>query len=62
LCRKINSSTLADKQLSKFIKQEQTSIIKQIEKEIKVVPKLLSQSLVSSWNDCFWLPIGAAMV
>jgi hypothetical protein len=35
LCRKINSSTLADKQLSKFIKQEQTSIIKQIEKKLK---------------------------
>jgi hypothetical protein len=52
LCKKINSSTLADKQLSKFIKQEQTSIIKQIEKEIKsCAKKLLSQSLVSSWND-----------
>jgi hypothetical protein len=41
LCRKKYSSTLADKQLSKFIKQEQTSIIKQIEKEIKVVPKTI---------------------
>jgi hypothetical protein len=62
LCvKKINSSTLADKQLSKFIKQEQTSIIKQIEKEIKLCQKLLSQSLVSSWNDCFWITNGAAI-
>lgn len=63
LCiEKINSSTLADKQLSKFIKQEQTSILKQIEKEIKVVPKNYYRNLwLALGMSAFGLPIGVAI-
>jgi len=35
----INSSTLNETQLTKFIKQKQTSILKQIEKQLKIVTK-----------------------
>ncbi len=47
---KINSSTLTSKQLIKFIKKEQSSILKQIEKEHKIVPKNYYRNL--------WLPLG----
>lgn len=35
----INSSALSETELAKLIKQKQTSILKQLEKELKVVPK-----------------------
>ncbi len=57
---KINLSTLTGIQLTKLIKLEQTSILKQIEKEIKVVPKNYYRNL---WfvlgMTAFGLPIGA---
>ena len=35
----INSSTLTETQFTKFIKEKQTAILKQAEKEFKIVPK-----------------------
>jgi hypothetical protein len=55
----INSSTLTGNQQTKFIKQKQTSILKQIEKELKVVPKnyYLNLWMILGMSS-FGLPIG----
>ena len=59
---KINSSTLEEKHLTKFIKQEQTLILKQIEKEIKVVPKNYYRNLwLVLGMTTFGLPIGVSI-
>lgn len=58
---KINSSTLTGKQLTKLIKQEQNSILIQIEKELKVVPKNYYRNLwVVLGMTAFGLPIGVS--
>jgi hypothetical protein len=55
----INSSTLTGNQQTKFIKQKQTSILKQIEKELKVVPKNYYRNLwMILGMSSFGLPIG----
>lgn len=57
----INSSTLTETQLTKFIKQKQTSILKQVEKELKIVPKNHYRNLwMVLGMSAFGLPIGAA--
>ena len=57
----INSSTLTGTQLTKFIKQKQTSILKQVEKELKVVPKNYYRNLgLVLGMTAFGLPIGVA--
>ena len=59
---KINSSTLKDKQLIKFIKKEQSSILKQIAKEHKIVPKNYYRNLwLALGMSAFGLPIGVAL-
>jgi len=59
---KINSSTLKGKQLIKFIKKEQSSILKQIEKEHKIVPKNYYRNLwLALGMSAFGLPIGVAL-
>jgi len=59
---KINSSTLKGKQLMKFIKKEQSSILKQIEKERKIVPKNYYRNLwLALGMSAFGLPIGVAL-
>jgi hypothetical protein len=59
---KINSSTLKGKQLIKFIKKEQSSILKQIEKERKIVPKNYYRNLwLALGMSAFGLPIGVAL-
>lgn len=59
---KINSSTLTSKQLIKFIKKEQSSILKQIEKEHKIVPKNYYRNLwLALGMSAFGLPIGVAL-
>lgn len=58
---KINSSTLTVKALIKSIKEEQTSILKQIEKELKLVPKNYYRNLwLVLGMTVFGLPIGAS--
>lgn len=58
----INSSTLTAIQLTKFIKQKQTSILKQIEKELKIVPKNYYRNMWILFGfTAFGLPIGVAL-
>jgi len=55
----INSSTLNETQLTKFIKQKQTSILKQIEKQLKIVTKNYYRNLWMLFGfTAFGLPIG----
>ncbi|WP_316768156.1 hypothetical protein [Pedobacter frigiditerrae] len=57
----INSSTLTGNQLTKFITQKQTSLLKQIEKELKVVPKNHYRTLWMLFGFTgIGLPIGVA--
>lgn len=56
----INSPTLTEAQLTKFIKQKQSSILKQVEKELKIVPKNYYRNLWMLFGfTAFGLPIGA---
>ena len=55
----INSSTLKETQLRKLIKQNQTSILKQTEKELKIVPRNYYRNLWMLFGfTAFGLPIG----
>ena len=55
----INSSTLTETQLRKLIKQNQTSILKQTEKELKIVPRNYYRNLWMLFGfTAFGLPIG----
>ena len=57
----INSSTLNGKQLAKFIRKKQTSIITQIEKEYKIVPKNYYRNLwMIPGMVSFGVPVGLA--
>ncbi|WP_316785315.1 hypothetical protein [Pedobacter frigiditerrae] len=57
----INSSTLTGNQLTKLITQKQTSLLKQIEKELKVVPKNYYRNLWMLFGFTgIGLPIGVA--
>jgi len=57
----INSSTLTGNQLTKFITQKQASLLKQIEKELKVVPKNYYRNLWMLFGFTgIGLPIGVA--
>jgi hypothetical protein len=55
----INSSAHSESELKKFIKQKQSSILKQVEKELKVVPKNYYRNLWMLFGfTAFGLPIG----
>ncbi|TCC89324.1 hypothetical protein EZ428_16650 [Pedobacter frigiditerrae] len=57
----INSSPLTGNQLTKLLKQKQTEILKQIEKELKVVPKNHYRTLWMLFGmSGIGLPIGVA--
>ena len=57
--RNINSSTLMGSQLRKLIKENQTSILKQTQKELKIVPQNYYRNLwMLSGFTVFGLPIG----
>ncbi len=59
---KINASTLEGKQLCRFIKQEQTSLLRKIEKELKLVPKNYYRNMwMMLGMTAFGLPIGASI-
>ncbi|KHJ38098.1 hypothetical protein PBAC_16380 [Pedobacter glucosidilyticus] len=58
----INASTLTGSQLFKLIRQKQTSILKQIEKELKIVPINYYRNLWMIFGfTSFGLPIGVAI-
>lgn len=58
----INSSSITEKQLYKFIKQKQTIILKQIEKEFKIVTKNYHRNLWMLFGFTgFGMPIGVAI-
>jgi hypothetical protein len=57
----LNSSRLSGAQLTKLIKQKQTAILKQVEKELKIVPKNYYRTLwMVIGMSAFGLPIGVA--
>lgn len=57
----INSSTLTENQLTKLIKQKQTAILKQLEKEHKIVPKNYYRNMWMLLGfTAIGLPIGVA--
>ena len=56
----INSSTLPETQLAKLVKEKQTIILKQTEKELKIVPRNHYRNLWMLFGfTAFGLPIGA---
>lgn len=58
---KINTSTLTGAAFNKLIKQQQTAILKQTEKELKIVPKNYYRNLWMLLGfTSFGLPIGVA--
>lgn len=58
----INSSILTGKQLTKFIKQKQTLILQQIEKQLKIVPRNYYRNLWMLFGfTAFGLPIGVVL-
>ncbi len=58
----INSSLLLGNELRKFVKQKQTILLKQIEKELKVVPKNYYRNLwLALGMSAFGLPLGLAL-
>jgi H+/Cl- antiporter ClcA len=57
----INASTAANKEFKKLVKQAQTAIVKQVEKEHKIVPKNHYRNLWMLLGfTTFGLPIGLA--
>ncbi|UMY64682.1 MULTISPECIES: hypothetical protein [unclassified Flavobacterium] len=59
---KINASTLEGNQLCRFIKQQQTSLLRKIEKELKLVPRNHYRNMwMMLGMTTFGLPIGAAI-
>ncbi|MFD2892808.1 hypothetical protein ACFS5J_12380 [Flavobacterium chuncheonense] len=57
----LNSTSHADKELVKLVKQKQTKIIKLIEKEVKIVPKNYYRNLwLVLGLSAFGVPIGVA--
>ncbi|WP_445452312.1 hypothetical protein [Flavobacterium sp. 25HG05S-40] len=57
----VNSSSLTGDALRKLIKQKQTEILKQVEKEHKIVPKNYYRNLWMLFGiSAFGLPIGVA--
>ena len=58
----LNLSTLNGSQLTKLLKQKQTAILKQVEKEHKIVPKNYYRNLwMALGMSAFGLPIGVAI-
>lgn len=58
----INSSTLDETQLNKFLKQKQTEILKKVEKEHKIVPKDYYRTIWMLFGmSGIGLPIGVAL-
>lgn len=58
----INSTTLKDGALSRFVKQKQTQIIQKIQKELKIVPKKYYRNMwLALGMTAFGLPIGVAI-
>ncbi len=58
----INTSTLTGNELKKCVKQKQTALLKQIEKELKIVPKTYYQTLWMLFGfSGFGIPIGLAI-
>lgn len=57
----INQSALIGPQLTKFVKQQQTGILKQLEKDLKIVPKNYYRNIwLPLGLSAFGLPIGVA--
>ena len=57
----LNSSTLSGTQLTKLVKQKQTAILKQVEKEQKIVPKNYYRTIWMLFGmSGIGLPIGVA--
>ena len=57
----INTSALDGNELKKLVKQKQTAILKQLEKELKIVPKKYYQGLWMAFGmSSIGLPIGVA--
>ncbi|WP_322548954.1 hypothetical protein [Flavobacterium psychraquaticum] len=57
----LNSSTLSGTQLTKLVKQKQTAILKQVEKEQKIVPKNYYRTMWMLFGmSGIGLPIGVA--
>ena len=57
----LNASSLTGKELLKFVNQKQTEIIKQVEKEYKIVPKNYYRNLwLAVGMSAFGVPIGVA--
>lgn len=57
----INASTLTENELKKLVKKKQTALLKQIEKELKIVPKNYYQTLWMLFGfSGFGIPIGVA--
>ncbi len=58
----LNSVSLTSNEFEKLVKQKQTKIIKQIEKELKIVPKNYYRNLWLALGLCvFGIPIGIAL-
>ncbi|HUH52210.1 MAG TPA: hypothetical protein VLZ11_08925 [Flavobacterium sp.] len=58
----INSTTLKDGALSRFVKRKQTQIIQKIQKELKIVPKKYYRNMwLALGMTAFGLPIGVAI-
>jgi hypothetical protein len=56
---KLNSSSLTGNELRKLVKQEQTKALKQVEKELKIIPKSYYQNLwMTVGMSVFGVPIG----
>lgn len=59
---RINASTLEGASLGKMIKKEQTAVLKQVEKELKIVPKNHYRTLWMLFGfTAFGLPIGTIL-
>ncbi len=58
----INNSTLTGSELKKLVKKKETAIVKQLEKELKIVPRNYFQTLwMVLGMSAFGLPIGVAI-
>lgn len=58
----INNSTLTGSELKKLVKKKETAIVKQLEKELKIVPRNYFQTLwMVVGMSAFGLPIGVAI-
>ena len=58
----LNASSLTGNELRKFVKQKQTKIMKQVEKELKIVPKNHYRNLwLAVGMSAFGVPVGLTL-